>query len=365
MPFSFSNIRNLSHNPRYQNAYDRLFDRKPLKQSGRTPYEVVYEDDLSKVRYYAAAEDAAVKHRIPLVFVAPLAINMDIYDLFTDRSLVSYMQQQGFNVYLIDWGSPSRTHALLNFEYYVVEILPQMLGNIRQHAGEQDLSLHGWSMAGVFVLLHAALSKDPHIKNLIVVGTPVNAYASGSIGRLYSRAGAGLTWLQQKTGWHPRQIPAKIMHSPGWSNALGFKLLDPVGTLKGHINLVKQLDDRKAVEAHATLGAFLNDMVDYPGGINRDMLLKVWLENSLYAGEFPIAGKVAYLKDIHASLLAGGGRGDNMVTIDSVRPLTRVIDSTDVTFTTIPGGHVGLMGSQQAATEFWPFMAQWLAARSS
>ncbi|XID74086.1 alpha/beta fold hydrolase [Alkanindiges sp. WGS2144] len=289
---------------------------------------------------------------------------MNIYDLFSERSLVRYFSEKGFNVYLIDWGTPTRQHAALNFEHYVLDMMPKLLAQVRQHSGQQQLSLHGWSMAGVFTLLYAAASRDVDIKNIIILGTPIDAYTSGGIGRLYKTLGHSFRWLQKTTGLHPRQIPVTLLHSPGWSNALGFKLLDPVGTLKGHINLLKQLDNRKAVEAHATLGAFLNHMVDYPGGINRDMLLKVWMENSLSRGEFPIGGKTVYLKNIQASLLAGAGLNDGMVTVEAVQPLTRLVGSDDTDFATIPGGHVGLMGSQQAATEFWPYMASWLAARS-
>lgn len=349
---------------RYQNAYDRFFNKKQLVQSGRTAYEVIYDDGLSKVRHYLPLDGYPVKHRVPLVFVAPLAINMDIYDLFEDRSLVRHLLQEGFQIYLLDWGQPTRQHATLNFEHYILNLMPTMLDQVRQHAGVQQLSLHGWSMAGVFTLLYAAATRDENIKNIIILGTPVDAYASGGMGRGWKRAKAAFDWLQNKTGMHPRQLSPQLLHSYGWANALGFKLLNPVGTIKGHINLIKQLDDRKAVEAHATLGAFLNDMVDYPGGINRDMLLKVWLENGLHGGEFPIGGKTVYLKDIHASLLAGGGRGDGMVTVDAVRPLTRLLGTEDTTFTTIPGGHVGLMGSQQAANEFWPLLTEWLAKRS-
>lgn len=362
-PFApFTQLRQIPH---FTNAYDRLFNRLALVQSGKTPYQQIYHDGLASLRHYPPAMGTTVRHRVPLVFVAPLAVNMDIYDLFSDRSLIGYFVEQGFSVYLIDWGTPSRQHAALNFEYYTLDVMPKMLQQVRAHSGQQQLSLHGWSMAGVFTLLYAAASKDPDIKNMIILGTPIDAYASGGIGRLYQRAGTGFRWLQAKTGWHPRQLSPNLLHSPGWSNALGFKLLDPVGTLKGHVNLVKQLADRKAVEAHATLGSFLNNMVDYPGGINRDMLLKVWMENSLSRGEFPIGGQTVYLKDIHASLLAGAGRNDGMVTLDSVRPLTRLVGSKDVTFTSIPGGHVGLMGSQQAADEFWPMMSGWLAARSA
>ena len=42
------------------------------------------------------------RHRVPLVIVPPLAVNMLIYDLFPERSLVKYLLARGFDVYLID-----------------------------------------------------------------------------------------------------------------------------------------------------------------------------------------------------------------------------------------------------------------------
>ena len=365
MPKSVNVIHQLRQNPSLTNAYDRFFNPALLVQSGKTPHVDIFQNELATLRYYPALDSVPVKHRVPLVFVAPLAINMNIYDLFKARSLVRYFLEQGFSVYLIDWGTPTRHHAALNFEYYVFKQMPIMLNQIRQHSGQQQLSLHGWSMAGIFTLLYAAATQDPDIKNIIILGTPIDAYASGNIGKMYKKLGNSLRWVKRKTGLHPRQIPVPFLHSPGWSNALGFKILDPIGTVKGHLNLLKQLKDRKSVEAHATLGEFLNNMVDYPGGINRDMLLKVWLENSLSRGEFPIGGKTVYLKDIHASLLAGAGTNDGMVTVEAVRPLTNLIGSDDTTFKTITGGHVGIMSSEKAAQEFWPLMADWLATRSS
>ena len=134
--------------------------------------------------------------------------------------------------------------------------------------------------------------------------------------------------------------------------------------MKSHINLLKRLDNREAVAAHATLGAFLDHMVDYPGGVNRDMLLKVWLDNPLSQGQFKIGGKIVYLKDIHAAMLVAAGRNDGMVSVEAVRPLVDLVGSTDTRFTTVPGGHVGMIGSEAASHEFWPVLSAWLAERS-
>lgn len=67
---------------------------------------------------------------------------------------------------------------------------------------------------------------------------------------------------------------------------MGFKILDPKGWIDGHIQLLKNLENKKLVQEHATLGNFLNNMIDYPGGINQDMLFNVWLQNPLKKASF-------------------------------------------------------------------------------
>ena len=71
------------------------------------------------------------------------------------------------------------------------------------------------------------------------------------------------------------------------------------------------------------------------------------------------------LNKIDCSLMIGAGKGDQMVTVASVQPLVQLTNSQDVTFTLIPGGHLGLMSSQSSANEFWPLMTTWLKQRSS
>ena len=42
-----------------------------------------------------------------------------------------------------------------------------------------------------------------------------------------------------------------------------------------------ELENVEDVYEHATMGNFLNKMIDYPGGINQDMVLHLWLQNPL------------------------------------------------------------------------------------
>ena len=346
-----------------KNLGTRVFYAKSLVLSQATAYDVIGEYNNSKIRYYAAADK---KFAEPLVFVAPLAIKMDIYDLYPYRSLVKYYVEQGFDVYLIDWGKLSYQDRDLNFLSFIDDAIPQCIDQIRVHSKSDQISLHGWSMSGIFVLLYTALRQPNHVKNLIVLGSPINSFASGAIGKLYQRLNhflEGRYALQHRI--YNGGIPKRILHTPGVLNSIGFKILDPKGWYEGHKQLLGNLDDKKMLHEHATLGYFLNHMVDYPAGINQDMLFNIWLRNPLSQGYIELNDKKIELKNIDCSLFVGAGRSDQMVTADAVRPLTELTNSTDVTFTLIPGGHLGLMSSQKSADEFWPQLAEWLVQRST
>lgn len=340
----------------------RLFHEESLVLSQTTPYQVIAEFGQTRVRYYAAADKS---YKEPLVFVAPLAINMAIYDLYPYRSLIQYFQKHGFDVYLVDWGRLTYQDRHLNFLSFVSKALPEYIQVIREHSQSDQISLHGWSMAGIFVLLYSALNQPNYVKNLIVLGSPIDSYASGRIGKLYQFIHKTIDRHKKLQQRIYNGLPKRLIHTPGILNALGFKILDPKGWIDGHIQLLKNLENKKLVQEHATLGNFLNNMIDYPGGINQDMLFNVWLQNPLKKGIIHLKDQVIELKNIRSSLLVGAGRSDQLVTADAVKPLTQLTNSSDVTFTLIPGGHLGLMSSQASSDEFWPIFKDWLTQRST
>ena len=346
-----------------KNLSTSLFNSKSLVLSQTTPYEVIAEYKQPRVRYYASPDK---QFKEPLVFVAPLAINMAIYDLYPYRSLVKHFQNSGFDVYLVEWGQYNYKDRFLNFMSFIDDAIPHCIEQIRQHSNSDEISLHGWSMSGVFVMLYCALHKPNQVKNLIVLGSPVDSHASGRTGKLFQKANqliAKNKALQNKI--YSETLPKSLIHTPGLLNAFGFKIIDPLGWIQSQKQLLLNLDNPEILYEHATMGHFLNRMIDYPGGINQDMIFNVWLQNPLKNGVIQLQDKNIELKNIECSLLVGAGRSDQIVSEDAVKPLIELTNSQDVTFTLIPGGHLGLMSSRASANEFWPFMTTWLKHRSS
>ncbi|MDC5645230.1 alpha/beta fold hydrolase [Acinetobacter baumannii] len=348
------------------NASDLFFRGSEIALSGKTPFDVIYKHEIISLRHYRIETEASAhKHRVPLVIVPPLAVNMLIYDLFPTRSLIRYFLDQGFEVYLIDWGVPTRNQAKYNFGTYVKVFMPEMLKQVRIHSRQQQLSLHGWSLGGALSLCYTALFKDKDIKNLMILASPIDTHKAGYMGKLYGSLTKPAQWVRKHTPFRIRQhVPSEVFHIHGWQNTLGFKLTDPVGNLKTYWQLLKNLDNREFIVDHATSSSFIDNMLAYPGGVMRDIILRFWIDNELSTGVIKFGELTAYLKDIDCSVLAVGGDTDIIVTADAVKPLMDLISSQDKTFKTVPGGHMGVVSGSQAPTSVWPEMSDWLSTRS-
>jgi polyhydroxyalkanoate synthase subunit PhaC len=357
------------------NARDRLLDPASLVQAELTPFEVIHQQDIVRVRYYpplaeqdiqVSGERVAVEQEslpVPLVLVAPLAVNMMIYDLFPDRSLVRYLRARGFELYLIDWGRPGRRHDDLHLSDYFAGMMPGLLEKIREHAGQRKLSLHGWSFGGLFSLCYTALG-DPDIVNLALIGAPLDYHRNGALGRQYQMLSRQAQRLEKTTGMRVHRTSKRIWRSPGWMNSLMFKLTNPVGSVQGYVDLLKNLHDRDYVKAHATQGAFLDDMVAYPGGVVQDIIQYLWVDNILADNRLPMRDSARGFDAVKANVLLVTGRNDPIVTEQCSLPILSLVNSEDITHLRVPGGHMAILGGSGAPKAIWPDVADWLVERS-
>ena len=366
MPELFTSVRN---------ARDRFLRPETLNQADQTPYEIIDDDGLVRVRYYPPLQEDQIEvdgetvsvetspRRTPLVIVPPLAVNMVLYDLFPDRSLVKFLRARGFELYLIDWGRPGREHDELRMATYFADWLPQKLEIIRAHAGTRRLSLHGWSFGALFSYCYSALGDDEDIANLVLVGSPCDYHRNGDLGKQYRRLARRVKLLRKYTGVNVRRMPKMPFRSPGWMNSLAFKLINPAGTARGYVELLRNLADREFVRSHATNAAFLDDMVAYPGGVIQDIIHYLWVENVLARGELPMRGASARLENIETPILEVIGRNDTIVTPECARRLLQQVSSKDTDSMEVPGGHMGILGGSQAPSSSWHEIADWLIER--
>lgn len=358
------------------NGYDRLFRPNVLVKSELTPYEVLHEQGLLKLRYYpplsqstiyAGAEEIPVAHtrrRTPVVLVPPLAASTLIFDLLPKRSLVRFLLAHGFEVYLVDFGRPSRAHSHLGVRDYCMEMLPAALAQVRRHSGEDDVTLFGYCMGGLFALIYAGIHHDEHIRNIVTIASPIDMHDHTLAARALVLLNLPTYLVRKHSRFRVHDLNPSYLQVPGWMNSLMFKMTAPLGTLTSYWDLIVNMADRDFVEVHTTTGRWFDDMLDYPGGIVQDFFVKVGLDNALATGRLQLGDSEAEFRRINSALLAIAGESDNMVGERSARAIMDVVSSADKTFTTAPGGHAGVFAGGKAPATTWRTAVEWLAERS-
>ena len=97
---------------------------------GVTPKDVIYARGTMKLYHYRPVCDEV--YRVPIVLVMSLINRYYIVDLAAGQSLVEYLLQQGFDVYLIDWGVVRGGYEYLTMDHYVGEYIPECLEQVAE-----------------------------------------------------------------------------------------------------------------------------------------------------------------------------------------------------------------------------------------
>ena len=359
------------------NAIERRLSSDSFIVANQTPFEVIHESGLLSVRKYLPLTENSIKsgtetysvattqHRIPILLVPPLAADPLNFDLLPDRSLVKFLLAHGFRVYLADFGSPEEDHSHLGLADYTTRMLPEAIAQVRADSGEEDLSLVGYCMGGLFCLVYAGWSHDPKIRNIVTIASPIDAHQAGIAGRLFEVMNRPLRLAARYVPLRLDDIDPKHLRVPGWLASTAFKLTNPMGTVRGYIDLLLNLWDREYITEYQTMSSWFNDMHDYPGGIIQDFVLRVGLDNQIAKGQVKLGGEDKALLDrIDCSLLAIAGQTDKIVTQEAAKKVMDIVASKDRDFIVAPGGHAGVFAGSKAPGSTWLFAADWLSTRS-
>ncbi len=100
----------------------RMTDTKAFqvgKNIAITPGKVIYQNDLMQLIQYTATTKEV--YEIPILFVPPWINKYYILDLSPDNSLVKWLVEQGFTVFMISWVNPGAELAHKEFSDYMKE----------------------------------------------------------------------------------------------------------------------------------------------------------------------------------------------------------------------------------------------------
>ncbi|MEL6205393.1 MAG: class I poly(R)-hydroxyalkanoic acid synthase [Pseudomonadota bacterium] len=122
-----------------------------------TPGQVVYRNRLFELIQYAPATEKV--HRTPLLIFPPWINKFYILDLKPKNSLIKWIVDQGFTVFVVSWVNPDESYADTSLDNYVEEGFLAAIDQVKQITGEPKINTIGYCIAGTTMSLTLALMK--------------------------------------------------------------------------------------------------------------------------------------------------------------------------------------------------------------
>ncbi len=150
---------------------------------------------------------------------------------------------------------------------------------------------------------------------------------------------------------------------PAWVSRTGFRLLDPVKSLRSRIEFILRLHDREALLPREGQRRFLeaDGWVAWPGPAMADFVAQFVAHNRMLEGGFVIDDQLVTLADIELPILSVVGSVDEIAPAPGVRAVRLAAPRADVYELCLPAGHFGLVVGSKSNTITWPTVAEWVA----
>ena len=124
------------------------------KNLATTPGAVVFRNRLLELIHYAPAA-AQVRQR-PVVIVTPCINKYYVLDLQPKKSLIKYLLERGFDVYITSWKNPDVSMRATGFENYITEGVHEAVRVARELSGADKVNAAGYCIGGTLLSVYMA-----------------------------------------------------------------------------------------------------------------------------------------------------------------------------------------------------------------
>jgi polyhydroxyalkanoate synthase subunit PhaC len=116
-----------------------------------TPGKVVYRNELIELIQYEPRTPKV--YETPILFIPPWINRYYILDLTPEKSMVNYLVEQGFTVFMISWKNPDASMENLKFEDYMTEGPLAAAGVVKDITGSEKMNPVGYCVGGTLLAI--------------------------------------------------------------------------------------------------------------------------------------------------------------------------------------------------------------------
>ena len=315
-----------------------------------TPHDTVFELDKTRLLHYRSLTEK--QHKTPLLISYALINRYHILDIQPEKSWVRNLLQQGFDIYMLDWGTPTSMDKYLDFDDYVNGYLDSAVEYIKNESSNEKISLQGYCTGATISTAYTALHPES-VKNYIATAPVIDGWRDTTVISNLAKH-MDVDKMVETIG----NMPPEFM-------SYCFSVLKPFELgIEKYVKFFKNIDNKKFVDNFLRVEKWLGDTPPIPGELFKQWIKDIYQDNLLIQNKMHIGGEHIDLKKIDMPTFTQIAVGDHLVSPECSMPLHYAIGSEDKTLRMYPTGHVGMIASSLSQKKVLPELGKWLAERS-
>lgn len=318
---------------------------------GDTPNDIVYETKLFRLLHYRSLVKKVSP--TPILVVYALINRSYVLDLQPNKSWIRHLLSQGFDIYLLDWKSPTRNDKFVSFDDYVNCYIDDCVEIVQNNNSADKITLHGYCMGSSMSAMYTALHEEK-IKNLVTIAPVIDTSKDSTVIANISRE-MDIDKLVSTIGFLP---PEKLYEC--------YSILKPFKQgVNKYFNLIENIENESFVQNFLRIEKWLYDTPPIAGETIKQWINDIYKNNLLFKNQFKLGKLTVDLKKINVPLLNIVAEEDHLVSPECSVPLNEVVSSEDKRLIRFHTGHVGLIASSYSQNNVLPKVGQWLKTRSN
>jgi len=343
-----------------------------------SPGAVVWQNDFLQLLQYAPTTEKVMAR--PLMIIPPWINKFYILDLNAKKSLVRWLVEQGYTVFVISWVNPDGRHGKVSWEDYMFRGASAAIDKVLEETGQKSLNLVSYCVGGTLAgTLTAWMGKtgDKRVASSTFFTAQLDFEDAGELQIFVDEHILDVVGEEMEQGF----MPADKM-------ANAFNMLRSNDLIWGYVvnNYMLGKDPFPF-----DLLYWNADSTAMPARVHSHYLDRFYIRNAFAKGLFSAGGVPITLSDIRGPVYHVATKEDHIAPAASVYRGAKQMTKADVRFVLSGSGHIAgvvnppslqkyqfwtnpdmskptleawLEGAEETPGSWWPDWDAWLRKRS-